>query len=39
MGECILPREQQMRLNTCTDGGSGDKGREQERKGQLDVWQ
>ena len=39
VGECILPREQQIRLNPCTDGGPGDKGEEQEMKGQMDVWQ
>lgn len=38
--ECILPWEQQMRLNPFTDGGSGlGGGGIRERKGQMGVWQ
>lgn len=36
MVECILPREQQMRLNTFTEGGSAGKVEEGERG--VDRW-
>lgn len=36
MVECILPREQQMRLNAFTEGGSAGKGEQGERG--ADKW-